>query len=67
MGCCAMVGDYYNDSSVKENLNLLLCLARVEASMNSRDVEGVAGTRRSSCSACRCWGLPQLLTATAVA
>ena len=35
MGCCAMVGDYYDDSSVKENLNLLLRLARVETSANS--------------------------------
>ena len=36
VGCCAMVGDYYDDSSVKENLNLLLCLAQVEVSANSK-------------------------------
>ena len=37
VGCCAMVGDYYNDSSVKENLNLLLRLTQVETSANSRN------------------------------
>ena len=30
-----MVGDYYDDSSVKENLNLLLRLTRVEANVDS--------------------------------
>ena len=43
VGCCEMVGDYYDDSSVKENLNLLLHLARVETSANSRNVEGSQG------------------------
>ena len=37
VGCCEMVGDYYDDSSVKENLNLLLCLTRVEANIDSKD------------------------------
>ena len=37
MGCCAMVGDYYNDSSVKENLNLLLRLTQVEANVDLKD------------------------------
>ena len=36
VGCCEMVGDYYDDSSVKENLNLLLRLARVEANVDSK-------------------------------
>ena len=40
VGCCAMVGDYFNDSSVEENLNLSLRLARVETSANSRNAEG---------------------------
>ena len=30
-----MVGDYYDDSSVEENLNLLLRLTRVEANADS--------------------------------
>ena len=30
-----MVGDYYDDSSVKENLNLLLRLTQVEANVDS--------------------------------
>ena len=64
VGCCEMVGDYYDDSSIKENLNLLLCLARVETSVNSRNVKEYAGTQRSSSSTCRCWGLPQQLCAT---
>ena len=34
MGCWAMVGVYNNDSSSKENLNLLLCLTQVEASID---------------------------------
>ena len=34
MGCWAMVGDYSEDSSGKENLNLLLRLARVETSVD---------------------------------
>ena len=37
MGCCEMVGDYNDDSSVKENLNLLLRLTRIEANVDSRD------------------------------
>ena len=32
----AMVGDYYDDSSGKENLNLLLRLARVETNVDSK-------------------------------
>ena len=36
VGCCAMVGDYYDDSSVEENLNLLLHLAWVETNIDSR-------------------------------
>ena len=35
VGCCEMVGDYSEDSSVEENLNLLLCLTWVEVSVNS--------------------------------
>ena len=35
VGCCEMVGDYYDDSSVKENLNLLLRLTRIEANVDS--------------------------------
>ena len=42
MGWCEMVGDYNDDSSVKENLNLLLCLTRVEANVDSLD-EGLLG------------------------
>ena len=34
VGCCEMVGDYSDDSSSKENLNLLLCLTRVEANID---------------------------------
>ena len=36
VGCCEMVGDYYDDSSVEENLNLLLCLAWVETNVDSK-------------------------------
>ena len=36
VGCCEMVGDYYGDSSIKENLNLLLHLTRVEANVDSK-------------------------------
>ena len=36
VGCCAMVGDYYDDSSSKENLNLLLRLARAETNVDSK-------------------------------
>ena len=32
-----MVGDYYDDSSVKENLNLLLRLTQVEAIVDLKD------------------------------
>ena len=39
MGCWAMVGDYNDDSSVEENLNLLLCLTRVEANVDLKDRE----------------------------
>ena len=37
VGWCEMVGDYDDDSSVKENLNLLLRLTRVEASVDLKD------------------------------
>ena len=37
VGCCEIVGDYSEDSSVKENLNLLLCLTRVEANVDLKD------------------------------
>ena len=40
MGCCEMVGDYYGDSSVKENLNLLLCLTQIEANVDSKITKG---------------------------
>ena len=40
VGCCEMVGDYYDDSSVKENLNLLLRLTRVEANIDSKTTKG---------------------------
>ena len=32
-----MVGDYYDDSSVEENFNLLLRLTRVEANVDLKD------------------------------
>ena len=38
VGCWAMVGDHDDDSSVKENLNLLLCLTQVEASVDSKQL-----------------------------
>ena len=46
-----MVGDYYEDSSVKENLNLLLRLTWVEASIDLKDkgrrvLEGLLQERR---------------------
>ena len=37
MGCWAMVGDYSEDSSGEENLNLLLRLARVETNVDLKD------------------------------
>ena len=37
VGCCEMVGDYYGDSSIEENLNLLLRLTRVEANIDLKD------------------------------
>ena len=36
VGWCKMLGDYYDDSSVKENLNLLLRLAWVETNVDSK-------------------------------
>ena len=36
VGCCEMVGDYYDDSSIEENLNLLLRLTRVETNIDSK-------------------------------
>ena len=60
--CCEMVGDYYEDSSVEENLNLLLRLTRVEANVDLKDKgEGfLKGVFKSK----GCWGLPQQLLAT---
>ena len=40
VGCCEMVGDYYGDSSVEENLNLLLRLTQVEANIDSKITKG---------------------------
>ena len=40
VGCCKMVGDYYNDSSFEENLNLLLRLARIETNVDSKILKG---------------------------
>ena len=40
VGCCEMLGDYYNDSSIEENLNLLLRLARVETNVDSKISKG---------------------------
>ena len=40
VGCCEMVGGYNDDSSVEENLNLLLRLTRVEANVDSKIGEG---------------------------
>ena len=40
MGCWAMVGDYSDDSSVEENLNLLLCLTWVEANIDLKRLKG---------------------------
>ena len=37
MGCWAMVGDYNEDSSSEENLNLLLRLTQVEANVDLKD------------------------------
>ena len=39
VGCWTMVGDYNNDSSIKENLNLLLCLTWVEANIDLKGLE----------------------------
>ena len=58
-----MVGDYFGDSSIKENLNLLLCLTRVEASVDSKmtkEQESLKGFFKGDI----CWGLPQWLLAT---
>ena len=54
-----MVGDYYDDSSVKENLNLLLCLTQVEANIDSRRERG-KGSLKGFFKGQGCWGLPQL-------
>ena len=37
VGWCEMVGDYSDDSSVKENLNLLLRLTQVEANIDLKE------------------------------
>ena len=77
VGCCEMGGDYYDDSSVRENLNLLLRLTRVEANVDSLD-EGVLqgslegrlreargeGSLKGFFKGRRCWGLPQQVLAT---
>ena len=63
MGCCEMVGDYYGDSSVKENLNLLLCLARIETNVDSKAMRD-EGSLKGIFKGQGCWGLPQQLLAT---
>ena len=63
MGCCEMVGDYYDDSSVKENLNLLLRLTRVEANIDSKMAKGLRSLK-GFFKGQGCWGLPQRLLAT---
>ena len=40
VGWCEMVGDYYEDSSVEENLNLLLRLTQLEANVDSKVLKG---------------------------
>ena len=40
MGCCEMVGDYYDDSSVEENLNLLLRSVQIETNVDLRYNKG---------------------------
>ena len=57
-----MVGDYYDDSSVEENLNLLLRLTRVEAIVDLKD-KG-KGFLKGVFKSEGCWGLPQQLLAT---
>ena len=50
MGCWAMVGDYSEDSSGEENLNLLLRLTQIEASVDlkrQRDDEFLKGFCKS--------------------
>ena len=34
MGCCAMMGDYNDNSSSEENFNLLLRLTQIEANVD---------------------------------
>ena len=58
VGCCEMLGDYYDDSSVKENLNLLLRLTWVEANVDSKMTKG-QGFLKGFFKGCVCWGLPQ--------
>ena len=60
VGCCEMVGDYYDDSSVKENLNLLLCLTWVEANVDSK-IAKEQGSLTGFFKGRVCWGLPQQL------
>ena len=38
VGCWAMVGDYSSNGSGRKNLNLLLCLTRIEASIDLKDL-----------------------------
>ena len=59
VGCCEMVEDYYEDSSVEENLNLLLRLTRVEANVDSKMPKGQGSSSRDVS-----WGLPQQVLAT---
>ena len=58
VGCCKMVGDYSEDSSVEENLNLLLRLTRVEANIDSKASKG-QGSLKGFFKGQGYWGLPQ--------
>ena len=63
VGCWAMVGDYSSDGSGRENLNLLLCLTRVEASIDLKELRPRIFLKDVFKSQ-GCWGLPQQLLAT---
>ena len=63
VGCCEMVGDYSDDSSVEENLNLLLRLTWVEASADSR-VSKEQRVLEGLLQGAKGWGLPQQVLAT---
>ena len=60
VGCCKMVGGYYDVSSVKENLNLLLRLARIGTNVNS-EIMKWQGLLKDFFKKGACWGLPQQL------